>query len=62
MSDIEEQTAWVNFYDDFVGNRGSAHSTREAADIWRKGRIACKEVKFKRGEGLHEDELKGITW
>jgi hypothetical protein len=58
----KQDVVYVNIYDDFVGNRGSAHTTREAADVWRKGRIACVEVKFTKGHGLHEDELKDIKW
>lgn len=56
MPESEKQVAWVNFYHDFVGNRGSAHTTREAADVWRKGRIACVRVEFEEGEGLQDDE------
>ncbi len=58
----ETETVWVNIYNDLNKATGSAHATREAADTWRKGRIACKEVTFRKGEGLHEDELKGVKW
>jgi len=59
--EMTKQVAWVNFYHDFVGNRGSAHTTKEAADIWRKGRIACVRVEFEEGEGLQDDEQKRST-
>jgi len=60
VPDIEERIAWVNYYDDFVGNCGSAHTTRESADIWRKGRIACVKQTFVPGEGLEGDELAAV--
>lgn len=56
------ETVWVNIYPEMNGASGSAHASRELADQWRKGRIACVEVPFTKGQGLHEDELKGLKW
>lgn len=56
------ETVWVNVYSDLNKATGSAHASREAADTWRKGRIACIEVQFTKGQGLYEDELKGLKW
>lgn len=55
---MTKQVMWVNFYRELRGATGSAHATREAADTWRKGRIACVKVEFEEGEGLQDDEPK----
>lgn len=56
----DTETVWTNVYPDFVGNRGSAHTTRELADQWGKGRIACLKQTFVPGEGLEGDERAAV--
>lgn len=49
---MTKQTVWVNIYHELRGAAGSAHATREAADMWSQGRVACVEVNYEPGEGL----------
>lgn len=60
MTEPTSKVYFVNIYTPVNGACGSVYESRELADqMAGKGRLACKEIYVRDGEGIEREEVNG---